>query len=100
MNLINYGKVLNKKHIPIDKISYINIDSLVLRKLEEYIKHKNQSNNKQLELVEIYIDKSNAFNVGEIIISNEDFLLVKSYDIYGVYNGYLYQNKNIITKIH
>ena len=86
--LDNYAKVLNKKHISIDKISYINIDSLVLRKLEEHIKHKDQSNNKQLELAEIYIDKSNAFNVGEIIISNEDFLLVKSYDICGVYNGY------------
>lgn len=97
--LDNYGKILNEKHISIDKISFIEIDSIMLRKLEYYLKHKNQSNNKQLELVEIYIDKSNAFNVGEIIISNKDFLLAKSYDTCGIYNGYLYQNKNIITKI-
>lgn len=97
--LDNYGKILNEKHISIDKILFIEIDSIMLRKLEYYLKHKNQPNNKQLELVEIYIDKSNAFNVGEIIISNKDFLLAKSYDTCGIYNGYLYQNKNIITKI-
>ena len=97
--VIDYSvKSSKEKCVSIKIISHIEIDSSELRSLERFI--SNDSNIKELKLLEIYIDDSNMFNVGSVKRNDKNFLIIKSYDPCGEYNGFIYQSKNIITKIN
>ena len=95
-----YGKVLEEKSISIDLLFHIEIDTKRLNTFERYFAIQlNIDNSNSKKLIEVYEHCLDKFNVGEIQVSNPEFLLMKSYNSYGEYDGYIYQEKKTITKI-
>lgn len=95
-----YGKVLEEKSISIDLLFHVEIDTKRLITFERYFANQlNINNSNSKKLIEVYENCLDKFDVGEIQVSNPEFLLIKSYNSYGEYDGYIYQEKKTITKM-
>lgn len=98
---INYcGNILCKKSISIDLLFHVEVDTKRLRTLERYFDSKNTFfNTKLTKLSEVYDNSLDTFDVGEIQVSNQEYIIMKCYNGYGEYDGFKYQDRKHITQI-
>lgn len=92
------GKLLTKRQLQLKQISKIEIGTEETNFFKKLISN-NLSLNRENKLCEIYDGKTDFFDVAEIVIKKDDYLLAKTFGQHGNFLGYMFKKINHKTKI-